>query len=105
MRVMTSVFCSSSLYINYCALLFKDILAFWIDKGVTGFRFDAIKHLYESDTFLDEPCLTNEVECATKYVSLKHSYTTDQPETIEIIAEWRKFIDDYMRSKNISISG
>jgi len=84
--------------------LFKDILAFWIDRGVVGYRFDAIKHLYESDSFLDEPCLTNEDECKINHDSLKHIYTTDQPENIEIINEWREFIDNYMRSKNIPIS-
>lgn len=85
--------------------LFKDILAFWIDRGVVGFRFDAIKHLYESEKFLDEPCLTDdEVECKTNHDSLNHIYTTDQPENIVIINEWREFIDNYMRSKNIPIS-
>lgn len=84
--------------------LFKDILAFWIDRGVVGFRFDAIKHLYESDSLLDEPCLTYEDECKINHDSLNHTYTTDQPENIAIINEWREFIDDYMRSKNIPIS-
>lgn len=85
--------------------LFKDIIAFWIDRGVVGFRFDAIKHLYESDSFRNEPCLTDdEDECKKNHGSLKHIYTTDQPENIEIINEWREFIDDYMRRKNIPIS-
>lgn len=81
-----------------------DILAFWIDRGVVGFRFDALRHLYESDLFLDEPCLTNEVECRINHDSLNHTYTVDQPENIEIIREWREFVDGYMKSKNISIS-
>ncbi|XP_060863883.1 maltase A3-like [Metopolophium dirhodum] len=81
-----------------------DIIQFWLDRGIVGFRFDALKHLYESDLFLDEPCMTNENDCKTKYFSLNHTYTVDQPETIEIIREWREFVDNYTRSNNRPIS-
>jgi len=79
-------------------------MAFWLDKGVIGFRFDALKHLYESDLFLDEPCITKN-DCAKDHDSLNHTYTIDQPENIDIINEWREFTDNYLRSKNMSISG
>lgn len=75
-----------------------------MDRGVVGFRFDALKHLYESDSFLDEPCIGSEKECATQYFSLNHTYTVDQPETTEIIKEWREFIDNHTRNKNITLS-
>ncbi|CAI6365308.1 unnamed protein product [Macrosiphum euphorbiae] len=77
-----------------------DIIKFWLDRGVVGFRFDALRHLYESDSLLDEPCLMTEEECKINYVSLNHTYTVDQPETIEIIREWREFVDNYTRSNN-----
>jgi len=99
-----SYFCPLSVYIFYCALLFKDIIKFWLDKGVVGFRFDALKHLYESDLFLDEPCIMTEDECKINYVSLNHTYTVDQPETIEIIREWREFVDNYTINNNMPIS-
>ena len=73
-----------------------------MNKGVIGFRFDAVRHLYESDLFLDEPCLTDNQECIINFDSLNHTYTVDQPENIDIVMEWRKFIDNYSRSKNIS---
>jgi len=76
-----------------------------MSKGVVGFRFDALRHLYESDTFLDEPCLTEgDPLCLVNHDSLNHTYTVDQPENIEIIKEWREFIDNYTRSNNIPIS-
>ena len=31
------------------------MLKFYIDKGVAGYRLDAINHLYEDDLFRDEP--------------------------------------------------
>lgn len=75
-----------------------------MDRGVVGFRFDALRHLYESDLFLDEPCLETEDICETHYFSLNHTYTLDQPENIEIIKEWREFTDNYTRDKNIPLT-
>jgi alpha-glucosidase len=34
---------------------FKEILRFWLQRGVGGFRFDAITTLYEDPTLADEP--------------------------------------------------
>lgn len=75
-----------------------------MDRGIVGFRFDAVKHLYESDSFLDEPCIGTEEACATQYASLNHIYTVDLPETIEIIKEWREFTNNHTRNKNITLS-
>ena len=33
---------------------FKDILGYWLNRGVAGFRFDAVGALYEDPTFADE---------------------------------------------------
>jgi len=79
-------------------------LAFWLDRGVIGFRIDATRHLFESETFLDEPCLMSEYECTINFDSLDHIYTTNQPETIEIVKEWREFVDNYLKNKNIPFS-
>ncbi|XP_003246887.1 maltase 2 [Acyrthosiphon pisum] len=80
------------------------IIKFWMDRGIVGFRFDALRHLYESDSFLDEPCLTTEAECKVNHDSLNHTYTVDQPENIEIIREWREFVDNYTKNNDRPIS-
>ncbi len=33
----------------------EDVLLFWLDRGVDGFRVDAISKLYEQDHLKDEP--------------------------------------------------
>lgn len=65
-----------------------------MDKSVTGFRFDALKHLFESSTFLDEPYVEGK-EGSLNYQDVIHIYIQNQPENIEIIYAWREFINDY----------
>ena len=33
----------------------QDIIRFWLDKGVDGFRMDAVKHILEAPHLRDEP--------------------------------------------------
>jgi len=76
-------------------------MEFWMDRGVSGFRFDALKHLFESTIFDDEPYLPGK-ENSTNHDDMIHKYTCDQPETIEMIHSWRKYLDDYNSRKNSS---
>lgn len=73
-----------------------------MDKGVDGFRFSSLGRLYENVTFPDEPKKSGR-ESWPVYFSLNHVYTVDQPEVIDTIIEWRKFMDDYSRRKNIQL--
>uniref|UniRef100_A0A182QXR2 alpha-glucosidase n=1 Tax=Anopheles farauti TaxID=69004 RepID=A0A182QXR2_9DIPT len=72
----------------------KDVLLFWLDKGVDGFRIDAVPTLFEDTELRDEPPSgTTEDTEDTNY--LKHIYTQDLPETVEMVYEWRELIDAY----------
>lgn len=62
---------------------FVSILKFWLDRGVDGFRLDAVACLIKRKDFgdlqptdMDDPL-------------------SDQPEVFEIYQEWRKLIDGY----------
>ncbi|CAH0775248.1 unnamed protein product [Bemisia tabaci] len=73
----------------------KDVMRFWLDLGVDGFRIDAIKHLVERADFKDEPYLLPELEGSPSYDSQDHIYTVDQEETYEIMHDWRLLVDEY----------
>ncbi|XP_076066766.1 maltase A3-like isoform X2 [Oratosquilla oratoria] len=75
----------------------KNVFKFWLDRGVDGFRVDALKHLFEvEDLSLDEPVDEEaDVEDNLQYSYLKHPYTSDQPETFEVVRDWRKMMDTY----------
>ncbi|XP_047118890.1 maltase 2-like [Schistocerca piceifrons] len=75
-------------------LQMKDVLRFWLDKKVDGFRVDAVSQMYEAEGFPDElpSGLTNDTE-ANNY--LQHVQTQNRPETYEMIKQWRAILDEY----------
>lgn len=67
---------------------------YWLNKGVDGFRVDAVPHLFESNTFADEP-LSGATVDKSDWNYLSHIYTKDQPETVDFVYQLREFIDNY----------
>lgn len=73
---------------------FKDILKFWLERGVSGFRFLSVPYLYESDdTTLDEPPVAGTP--SGSYESLQHNYTKNLDETYQFIKEIREVLQEY----------
>jgi alpha-glucosidase len=68
-------------------------MRFWLDRGVAGFRLDAITALLEDPQLRDEPVLggTN----AQGDPNLKEIYTNDLPGNHDIIRRMRAMIDSY----------
>ncbi|XP_014663087.1 PREDICTED: alpha-glucosidase-like [Priapulus caudatus] len=73
----------------------KDVLRFWMNKGVDGFRMDAVSHLHEQPGYPDEPLSNNLGAQDDEHGYLDHIFTMDQPETFERIREWRQLMDEY----------
>ncbi len=75
---------------------FQNILKFWLDKGVDGFRIDSVMFMYEDAAFPDEQIISDDsLNGYPRYAAMNHSATTNQPETFEIIAEFRHLLDSY----------
>ncbi|XP_070504536.1 maltase A1-like [Chironomus tepperi] len=83
----------------------KAILIYWLEKGVSGFRIDAIPALFEKveadGSFQDEPRSYNTDCDAHDHCYLKNIYTEDQPETYDMVYQWRKLVDDYSKANNV----
>lgn len=73
----------------------SDVLTFWMDRGVEGFRVDAILHLFEDEQLRDEPRSNIPNVPEDEYLYLNHTYTRDLNETYVIAREWRDLLDDY----------
>ena len=69
----------------------KDILQFWTDKGVDGFRMDAVPFLFEDQDFKDEP-LSGKTEDPEDYNYLSHIYTWNFPEVKAVLADFTEAV-------------
>jgi len=72
-----------------------DVLRFWLDRGVDGFRVDVIWHIVKDDQFRDNPRNPGYRPGQNPHHEYLATYTADQPEVHDIIAEMRDVLDAY----------
>ncbi|WP_126173490.1 alpha-amylase family glycosyl hydrolase [Altericroceibacterium xinjiangense] len=72
-----------------------DVLRFWLDKGVDGFRVDVIWHLAKDPQFRDNPPNPAWKPGQRDLDRYLQRYSADQPHIHDIIAELRDVIDSY----------
>jgi alpha-glucosidase len=72
-----------------------DVLRFWLDRGVDGFRVDAIHHLIEAEHLRDNPLNPDWRQGQSPARRLARLYSLDQEETHDAIAAMRALTDTY----------
>jgi alpha-glucosidase len=72
-----------------------DVLRFWFDRGVDGFRVDAIHHLFEDAQLRDDPVDPDWHEGLSPSRQLLRTYSMDQPEVHGAIALMRGVAKSY----------
>jgi alpha-glucosidase len=72
-----------------------DVLRFWLDRGVDGFRVDVIWHLIKDEEMRDNPPNPTWTPAERPYDALLTVHSTDQPEVHEVIARMRALVDGY----------
>jgi alpha-glucosidase len=72
-----------------------NVLRFWLERGVDGFRVDVLWHLIEDDRFRDNPPNPSWRESMDPYQKLIPLHTTDQSEVHGVIARMRSLVDQY----------
>jgi alpha-glucosidase len=70
-----------------------DTMRFWLDKGVAGFRLDAVPSLFEDLQLRDEPFLEGTDAYGERMVS--RVYTDNLPEVHEVLRELRQVTNEY----------
>ncbi|MEW6554895.1 MAG: alpha-amylase family glycosyl hydrolase [Actinomycetota bacterium] len=68
-----------------------DVLRFWLDRGVDGFRLDLINFLYEDELLRDNPRKFG----LRPYDWQRHLYDRSRPESLETAREMRRVTDAY----------
>lgn len=77
----------------------KDIMKYWLDMGLDGFRIDAVPHIFENNITVNEELFAPGLNTSL-HASYNHSLTKDQPQTYNLIGSWRQFVDEYANEKN-----
>lgn len=72
-----------------------DVLRFWLERGIDGFRIDALRQLIKDDQLRDNPPDPTWRPGQSPYASLLPVYTTDRPELLDVIADFRAVVDAY----------
>ncbi|KAB1266921.1 Neutral and basic amino acid transport protein rBAT [Camelus dromedarius] len=77
----------------------KEIIQFWLSKGVDGFSFDAVQFLLEAKHLRDEAQVnkTQIPDMVTHYSELYHDFTTTQVGMHDLIRSFRQTMDQYSR--------
>lgn len=70
-----------------------DVVRFWLKKGASGFRVDAVSRLYEDPAMRDEPLLPG--KNAYGDPNIKRIYTDDLPEIHDALKELRAVVDEF----------
>jgi oligo-1,6-glucosidase/alpha-glucosidase len=73
-----------------------NVIRFWLDKGVDGFRLDIFHAIYKDQFFRDNPFswyfIPKDMQAG---FFQQWKYSLNQPETFELAAELRSLLDEY----------
>jgi alpha-glucosidase len=73
-----------------------DVVRFWLDRGVDGFRIDAIERLIKDDRLRDDPPASTPyaLPLPSEYAQLDHLYSRNRPEIGEALSSLRDAAGD-----------
>jgi alpha-glucosidase len=72
-----------------------NVMRFWLDKGVDGFRVDVMWHMIKDSELRDNPLNPDYTDLQADYNRLLPVYSTDQPEVHDIVRQMRALMDEY----------
>jgi alpha-glucosidase len=73
-----------------------NVLRFWLNRGVDGFRVDVIWHLIKDAEFRDNPPNPSWTASQPDIGRFLQVNSTDQPEIHDVVVEMRRVLDDYV---------
>ncbi len=72
-----------------------DVMQFWLDRGVDGFRVDVIWLLFKDAEFRDNPLNPHWQAGDLPSAVQEHVHTADLPEVHDVVREMRQIVDAY----------
>ncbi len=74
---------------------FEDIVRFWWDRGVAGFRIDVCNMMIKDAELRDNPPATKDDPIDQQLMGVKAVYNSDRPEAHDILKSWRTISESY----------
>jgi len=74
---------------------FEEIIRFWWDRGVAGFRIDVCNMIVKDAELRDNPPATGEDSVLEQIMGQRFDYNGNRPEVHEILRGWRALADTY----------
>ena len=71
------------------------VLRFWLERGVAGFRVDALPHVARDEQFRDNPSNPDWKPGDPPWKRQRRTYSQDRPEILEIVRDMRAVADEY----------
>ena len=78
-----------------------EVVRFWLDRGVDGFRLDTINFFFHDKELRDNPPLARELRndsiapAVNPYNHQLHVYDKNRPENLEFLKRFRALLDEY----------
>ena len=72
-----------------------DVMRFWLERAVDGFRVDPLRRLFKDSELRDDPPNPDWRPWHNPYDALLPIYTTDRPEVHGAISEMQRLLDSY----------
>ena len=78
-----------------------DVVRFWLERGVDGFRLDTINFYFHDPLLRDNPLIPDEdrndsiAPSVNPYNCQDHLYDKNQPENLDFLARLRSLLDSY----------
>jgi alpha-glucosidase len=74
---------------------FDEILRFWFERGIAGFRIDVAHGIVKDRRLRDNPPATEDDPPSIRRLGQRLRYSMNRPEVHEILQRWRRVADDY----------
>jgi alpha-glucosidase len=74
---------------------FDDILRFWWDRGVAGFRIDVCNMIVKDAQLRDNPPATEDDPFIMQIFGQRPVHNSNQPEVHDVMRRWRRLADTY----------
>jgi alpha-glucosidase len=74
---------------------FEDVLAFWMDRGIAGFRIDVANGLVKDRALRDNPPVGEDDHPIIRRLGVRPVHNMNQPEVHEVWRRWRTIVDGH----------